>query len=204
MLAAEVEAEAPIEPDGRAYTEKEMAALVLDERRACRALRDDELTHYGRMARLCLERDAPPPWLAIWMRARIDAAAAEWRWRRAEHSPERDRSLRDWLDEAKRRVDLAEVIALPYPSRPNGRNQWQVRCPLHEDRSPSLSVDATAGLWWCFGCQVGGDVLKWWSLVDGLDWRACLDRLEAVSGLTRPAPPKVRPFVPVGLAVIRA
>lgn len=200
MMTAAQPAES-VAVDGRGYTEDDFQALLLEERRVARHLLDDELVHFGRMARLCLQNDEPPEWFAVWMRARVRAAELEWRWRKAEHKPDRDRSYSEWIEEAKRRIDLAEVIALHYPSRPSGRGQWQVKCPLHDDSSPSLSVDPKAGLWYCFGCMVGGDVLRWWSLVDGLDWRACLDRLESFSGLSRPAQPTVKS---IGLAVIRA
>ena len=79
----------------------------------------------------------------------------------------------------RRRVDLGELLGLPMRTR-------VVRCPLHDDRHASLSLDADRGLWWCFVCQVGGDVLSWFALVEGLDWADALERLEQMSGLPRP------------------
>lgn len=39
-----------------------------------------------------------------------------------------------------------------------GRDR-KIRCPLHEDRTPSLHVYNTpAGGWFCFGCSRGGDI----------------------------------------------
>ncbi len=34
------------------------------------------------------------------------------------------------------------------------------RCPLHNDNNPSLSVNPEKGLWRCFPCGVGGDVVR--------------------------------------------
>ena len=33
------------------------------------------------------------------------------------------------------------------------------RCPLHSEETPSFSVTPENGLWWCFGCHKGGNVL---------------------------------------------
>jgi len=33
-------------------------------------------------------------------------------------------------------------------------------CPFHADSQPSLSVDLEKGLWYCFGCNKGGDVFN--------------------------------------------
>lgn len=44
---------------------------------------------------------------------------------------------------------------------PNGKPQAMVRCPFHEDHTPSLSITLTgerAGCWFCHGCKMGGDV----------------------------------------------
>ena len=39
-----------------------------------------------------------------------------------------------------------------------GRVFW-ARCPLHQDRSPSLKVDPERQTFHCFGCGAGGDVI---------------------------------------------
>jgi hypothetical protein len=41
--------------------------------------------------------------------------------------------------------------------KPGGKGECSVRCPFHEDRRPSLSVNIEKGLWHCFaGCGAGG------------------------------------------------
>ena len=36
--------------------------------------------------------------------------------------------------------------------------EYQGRCPFHDDHEPSLSVNSAKGLWHCFGCGKGGGV----------------------------------------------
>lgn len=33
------------------------------------------------------------------------------------------------------------------------------KCPFHDDKSPSMSVDLARGLWHCFSCDIGGSVV---------------------------------------------
>ena len=35
-----------------------------------------------------------------------------------------------------------------------------VRCPLHDDHNPSMSLDIGRGLWFCHPCAEGGDAIK--------------------------------------------
>lgn len=171
-------------PPDPTWDASQIDLLVTDERRACRRLDDAELMHYGRMAKASLDDPLPSPeWFRVWMRARVRAVSSEWKWRNAEVSAGQQRSYRDWIDEAKARIDLNDLMNLPARSR-------VVHCPLHDDRAASLSVNAEKGLWNCFGCGASGDVLTWLALVEGLDWADALDRLEHLSGLQRPQPTK--------------
>jgi hypothetical protein len=48
---------------------------------------------------------------------------------------------------------------------------WVIRCPVHEDRTPSCSVQLRDGalLWNCHGCGEGGDVLDLIAAVRGIN-----------------------------------
>lgn len=41
-------------------------------------------------------------------------------------------------------------------------NNRQIRCPFHDDSTPSFSVDTEANIWKCFGCPDGGHFLDIW------------------------------------------
>ena len=90
----------------------------------------------------------------------------------------------DWKTE-RERIDLAAVatnLLGPSPGRRGDRGLWW-NCPLHEDRNPSFHVNASKGLWKCFGCGLYGDAA---SLVMRL---RNLSFPEAVAYLTgKPAP----------------
>jgi hypothetical protein len=50
-----------------------------------------------------------------------------------------------------------EAVLDHYDVRIPGSGRGMTNCPLHEDRTPSLSVDTDKGVWNCHSCGNGGD-----------------------------------------------
>ncbi|MHB1784779.1 MAG: DNA primase [Acidimicrobiales bacterium] len=77
-------------------------------------------------------------------------------------------------------VSLAsEHIALKRQGR-----RWIGLCPFHAEKSPSFSLNAEEGLYYCFGCQASGDVISFVRALEGLDFPDAVERLAARAGLT--------------------
>ena len=51
------------------------------------------------------------------------------------------------------------------------------RCPFHEERSPSFSVNSDLNLYHCFGCGKGGDVVTFVRETEGLDFVGAIEWL---------------------------
>ncbi len=51
--------------------------------------------------------------------------------------------------------------------RRDGR-RWKCLCPLHEESTPSFTVDAEKNLWNCFGCGKGGSVIDLHARLGGM------------------------------------
>ena len=45
-------------------------------------------------------------------------------------------------------------------------NIYKVVCPFHKDVNPSMIVDLSDGNWYCFGCGLSGDAVKFVSLLN--------------------------------------
>jgi len=60
------------------------------------------------------------------------------------------------------------------------------KCPWHEDREPSLSVDREKGLYHCFGCGESGDVVTLVQKFRGVGFKEAVGYLRARTG-TLPA-----------------
>jgi hypothetical protein len=91
-------------------------------------------------------------------------------WRRKLDAPAR-RSAPLPVEQA-READFMQVLSrLDIKARMEyGGRKARARCPFHEDTSPSLHVDVERGLWYCFPCQLGGDVVDFVRRVKHVDF----------------------------------
>jgi DNA primase len=80
------------------------------------------------------------------------------------------------LDRVKQAADIVEVISAHTDLRRAGA-RWTGLCPFHDERTPSFSVDAQEKLYHCFGCGVGGDVIKFVEEKDGLGFADAVELL---------------------------
>ncbi len=71
---------------------------------------------------------------------------------------------------------IAEVVGRYTTLRRSGRELVGL-CPLHQERTPSFRVNER-GVFHCFGCGAGGDVIRFIELVEGVDFKAALKLLD--------------------------
>lgn len=74
------------------------------------------------------------------------------------------------LDQLKATNDVVVVIERYTGLRKSG-NRFIGRCPLHEDKHPSLTVYPDQQSWYCFQCNTGGDVISFIQAVENCDFR---------------------------------
>jgi DNA primase len=80
------------------------------------------------------------------------------------------------LERLKQTADIVEVVSTHTDLRRQGA-RWVGLCPFHEERTPSFSVDAQEKLYHCFGCGVGGDVIKFVEEKEGLGFAEAVELL---------------------------
>ncbi len=56
-------------------------------------------------------------------------------------------------------------------------------CPFHSEKSGSFSVNAEAGLYYCFGCQASGDSITFLRAIEGCSFVEAVERLAARAGI---------------------
>lgn len=86
------------------------------------------------------------------------------------------------VDEILRRCDLVDVMGRYVQLRRTGR-KYVALCPFHQEKTPSLHVDPEKGLWHCFGCKVGGTVLTFVQMMEGLNFREVALKMAAEVGI---------------------
>jgi DNA primase len=73
-------------------------------------------------------------------------------------------------------ADMVEVVSGRTQLRKQGA-RYVGRCPFHEERTPSFSVNPQEKLFYCFGCQKGGDVITFVKEVEQLEFAEAVEWL---------------------------
>jgi DNA primase len=79
------------------------------------------------------------------------------------------------------RPSILEVVSRYTTLRRIGREERGL-CPLHDDRHPSLRVNAEKEVWYCDPCGTGGDCIRFIELVEGVDFKGALSILGMAGG----------------------
>jgi DNA primase len=93
------------------------------------------------------------------------------------------RIRREDVDSVREQSRIEEVVGEHVSLRPAGVGSLKGLCPFHDEKSPSFHVRPTVGLWHCFGCSEGGDVISFVQKVDHLSFAESVERLAARIGI---------------------
>jgi DNA primase len=80
------------------------------------------------------------------------------------------------LDRVRAAASIVDVVSAHTDLRRQGA-RYTGLCPFHDERTPSFSVNPSENLYYCFGCQAGGDVFTFLQEKEGLDWRDAVEQL---------------------------
>ena len=92
----------------------------------------------------------------------------------------------DFVEAVRAAGDIVQLVSEYVPLKKGG-SRFKGLCPFHQEKTPSFSVDPERQLFYCFGCQTGGDVFKFVMLYEKLDFPETLDLLARRWGVPRPA-----------------
>ena len=80
------------------------------------------------------------------------------------------------VERVKEATDIIEVISA-YTDLRRAGTRFSGLCPFHDERTPSFSVDPHEKLYHCFGCGVGGDVIRFVEEKEGLSFADAVEAL---------------------------
>ncbi|MBV9820921.1 MAG: DNA primase [Actinobacteria bacterium] len=83
----------------------------------------------------------------------------------------------------RERSDIAAVIGQYVELRNAGGGNLKGICPFHDEKSPSLSVSPSRGLFHCFGCAAGGDVIRFVERIEHLSFGEAVESLAGKAGI---------------------
>ncbi len=83
----------------------------------------------------------------------------------------------------RERSAIDDVVGEYLQLRNAGGGSLKGLCPFHEEKTPSFNVTPARGLWYCFSCAEGGDVIKFVQRIDSLGFAEAVERLAARIGI---------------------
>ena len=64
------------------------------------------------------------------------------------------------IDLLRERADIVEIVSAYTHLKKSGGHTFKGLCPIHDEKTPSFTVDTSRGLAHCFGCGWGGNVYQ--------------------------------------------
>ncbi|QFU74455.1 DNA primase [Halioglobus maricola] len=90
-----------------------------------------------------------------------------------------------FLDDLLDRVDIVDVVDRRVKLRKTGKN-YSARCPFHEEKTPSFSVNPDKQFYYCFGCGAGGNALGFIMDYENVEFPQAVETLASSAGLEVP------------------
>src|SRR3954470_3312155 len=81
------------------------------------------------------------------------------------------------VEAVKAAADFVDVVSARTQLRKGGGGRFMGRCPFHEERTPSFSVNGVDKLYYCFGCGAKGDLITFVRDTEGLDFAGAIEWL---------------------------
>jgi DNA primase len=93
--------------------------------------------------------------------------------------------------EVQAKVDLLAYVSQYVTLKKRGR-EYTGLCPFHAEKTPSFSLNAEKQLWHCYGCDAGGDLIKFVQRYENVDFSAALRMLAQRAGVELQESPDAR------------
>lgn len=96
------------------------------------------------------------------------------------------------IDAVLKHHDIVDVIGKYVHLTKQGRN-WKGLCPFHSEKSPSFSVNPEKQIFKCFGCGVGGHVIRFIQEMEGYSFAEAVRHLAEQANIAVGWEPELTP-----------
>ncbi len=89
------------------------------------------------------------------------------------------------IDDIRSKTDIVKVVGSRIKLERKGANYFAC-CPFHSEKTPSFSVSPARQMYYCFGCQAGGDAISFVQNYDNVSFTEAVTELARQAGVTLP------------------
>lgn len=90
-----------------------------------------------------------------------------------------------FLDQVEAHTTMSALVSARVKLTRNGR-EWKACCPVHNEKTPSFTVNDEKGFAHCFGCEFHAGPIRWLTEIEGLDFLDAVRKLAEDAGLAMP------------------
>ncbi len=93
----------------------------------------------------------------------------------------------EFLNELRNRVDIVALVEQYVTLKRSSSSSMVGLCPFHNEKTPSFHVDGQKQLFYCFGCQAGGDAITFLMKMQNMSYPEAVTYLAESVGMTVPS-----------------
>ncbi len=97
-----------------------------------------------------------------------------------------DDSYRVFVESVKAKLDILSLISEYVDLKKRGGKYWGC-CPFHQEKTASFTVTPDKGLFYCFGCNAGGDAIHFVQKIENISFPEAMEVLADKLGVELPA-----------------
>ncbi len=90
-----------------------------------------------------------------------------------------------FIEQVRNGISIVDLVGGYVRLQKKGKD-YGALCPFHSEKTPSFTVSEAKQIFYCFGCQKGGDVFKFIMLMENLTFPESIHQLAESQGIPLP------------------
>lgn len=87
------------------------------------------------------------------------------------------------IEKIRDSIDILDLVREYVPSIRRSGTSYKACCPFHQEKTPSFTINPDKGLFYCFGCQTGGDIFDFVMKIENMSFNEAARKLAQRAGI---------------------